>query len=94
MKMRIIKRIIDQIQIYLGIIGLIIIYLGKYKKVRNLDFPFIFCTLLYGLVHFLDNYKFSEKYEMTSYHLFGSICLLIVGVLAFFFKIAYNKSIL
>ena len=92
--MKIIKRIIDKIQIYLGIIGIIIFYLGKYKKARNLDFPFIFCTLLYGLVHFLDTYKFSEKDKMTSYHLSGSIGLLIAGVLAFFLKIAYNISIL
>lgn len=87
------KRIIDKIEICLGIIIGIIFYFGKYKKAKNLQFPFIFCILLFGLVYFFDTCKLSEKDEMTSYHLVGSICLLITGTLLLFFQIVYNRSV-
>ena len=79
------KSIFDNLVILLAIISGVFFYFSEYKRVEIFQYLFIVSLLAFGIIYFIDEFKFSEKTVMSSYHILRSIGIIFISILSVVF---------
>ncbi len=79
------KSMFDNLVILLAIISGVFFYFSEYKRVEIFQYLFIVSLLAFGIIYFIDEFKFSEKTVMSSYHILRSIGIIFISILSVVF---------
>ena len=81
------KNIFDSLVILSGTVSAVFFYLAKYKEIKIFQYLFFVSLLCLGIVSYIGESKFSEKTEMSSFHVLRAIGIIFISVLAVIFMI-------
>lgn len=81
------KNFLGNLEILLGIVSGVFFYLDKQKEIKIFQYLSFLSALCFGIVYYIDESRFSEKTEMSSFHELRAIGIIFISILAVIFMI-------